>query len=66
MARVVVIVGVQIVANKGGLKNLTPVKGALIDGIIVDLWAFSANAGWHELLAGLRGAALVAQVRHLT
>ena len=62
MARVVVIVvvRVQIVADEGGLKNLTAVEGALIDGSIVDLWAFAADAGRHELLAVLWGAALVA------
>lgn len=62
MARVVVIVivRVQIIADEGGLKNLTAVKGALIDGSIVDLWAFAADAGRHELLVVLWGAALVA------
>ena len=67
LARVVmvVIVLVQVVANEGGLKNLATVKGALIDRRIVDLWAFAADAGRHELLAVLRGAALVAQVGHL-
>ena len=62
----IVVVGVQVVANEGGLKNLAAVKGALINGSVVDLRALATDAGRHELLVGLRRATLVAQVGHLT